>query len=69
MTGFVIFDYADRYPEGVAHLAKWLHSAELRSHEHIVNGDIRDFPNTLLGLFRGENTGKLILALDHTINQ
>jgi NADPH-dependent curcumin reductase CurA len=64
MTGFVIFDYADRYPEGVAQLAKWLSTGELRSHEQIEHGDIADFPETLLKLFRGENTGKLILALN-----
>jgi hypothetical protein len=65
MTGFVIFDYAKRYPEGVAQLAKWLDSCELHSHEQIEHGDVGDFPDTLLKLFRGENTGKLILALDH----
>lgn len=64
MTGFVIFDYADRYPEGVAQLAKWINAGELQSHEQIEHGDIGDFPDTLLKLFRGENTGKLILALD-----
>ncbi len=63
MTGFVIFDYAKRYPEGVAQLAKWLQSGELRSHEQIEHGHVADFPDTLLKLFRGENTGKLILAL------
>src|SRR5271170_6404041 len=35
MTGFVIFDYAERYPEGVAQLAKWLNSGELQSHDQI----------------------------------
>ena len=63
MTGFVIFDYADRYAEGVAQLAKWLHTGELRSREHVISGDVGDFPETLLTLFRGENTGKLVLAL------
>src|SRR6476646_2633379 len=63
MTGFVIFDYADRYAEGFAQLAKWLHSGELRSREHVVSGDVNDFPETLLELFRGENTGKLVLEL------
>jgi NADPH-dependent curcumin reductase CurA len=63
MTGFVIFDYAPRYPEGVAQLANWLHSGELQSHEQIEHGDVSAFPDTLLKLFRGENTGKLILAL------
>jgi NADPH-dependent curcumin reductase CurA len=64
MTGFVIFDYAERYPEGVAQLAKWLDSGELRSHEQIEHGGVGDFPDTLLKLFRGENTGKLILAVE-----
>ena len=64
MTGFVIFDYAERYSEGVAELANWLNSGELRSHEQVEHGDVGDFPETLLKLFRGENTGKLILALN-----
>jgi hypothetical protein len=64
MMGFVIFDYAERYPEGVAELANWLNSGELRSHEQIEHGGVGDFPDTLLKLFRGENTGKLILAVE-----
>jgi NADPH-dependent curcumin reductase len=63
MTGFVIFDYAKRFREAGAELAGWLQSGELRSREHVVRGDIRDFPEVLLALFRGENTGKLVLAL------
>jgi NADPH-dependent curcumin reductase len=65
MTGFVIFDYADRYPEGIAQLAKWLNSGELQSHDQIEHGDIGNFPATLLKLFSGGNTGKLILALNN----
>jgi NADPH-dependent curcumin reductase CurA len=64
MTGFVIFDYAGRYGEGVAQLAQWWRSGDLRSHEQVIRGDVGDFPETLLALFRGENTGKLVLALD-----
>ncbi|WP_205876957.1 NADP-dependent oxidoreductase [Mycobacterium camsae] len=64
MTGFVIFDYADRYREGVVQLADWLRSGELHSREQIINGDIGDLPDALLKLFRGDNIGKLILALD-----
>ena len=64
MTGFVIFDYADRYGEAVAQLANWLRSGELRSREQVIHGDVGDFPEVLLALFRGHNTGKLVLALD-----
>jgi NADPH-dependent curcumin reductase CurA len=35
----------------------------LRSREDVVQGEIREFPEVLLRLFRGENTGKLVLAL------
>jgi NADPH-dependent curcumin reductase len=64
MTGFVIFDYAARYGEGIAQLAEWLRSGELLSREDVVHGDIAKFPDVLLRLFRGDNTGKLVLALD-----
>ncbi|WP_204800824.1 NADP-dependent oxidoreductase [Mycobacterium riyadhense] len=64
MTGFVVFDYADRYAEAVAQLANWLRGGELRSREQVVHGDVGDFPDVLLALFRGDNTGKLVLALD-----
>lgn len=63
MTGFVVFDYTDRYGEAVGQLANWLASGELRAREQVVAGDVGDFPEVLLALFRGENTGKLVLAL------
>jgi NADPH-dependent curcumin reductase len=64
MTGFVIFDYGDRFGEGVAQLAQWLRDGELKSREDVVQGDIDQFPDVLLRLFHGENTGKLVLALE-----
>jgi NADPH-dependent curcumin reductase CurA len=63
MEGFVIFDFAKRYGEGVARLSEWLRSGELRSREHVVEADVEEFPEVLLGLFRGENRGKLVMAL------
>lgn len=64
MTGMVIFDYADRFPEATAELARWLGAGRITSREHIVRGEVGDFPGVLLKLFAGENTGKLILALE-----
>ncbi|MEY9968417.1 NADPH-dependent curcumin reductase CurA [Streptacidiphilus sp. MAP12-16] len=63
MTGMVVFDYADRYAEGIAQLAEWLAAGRLRSLEHVVSGGVAAFPETLLGLFRGENLGKLVLTV------
>ena len=64
MTGFLVFDYEDQYQEAMAELAGWLREGKLVSREHVVHGGVRDFPETLLMLFDGMNTGKLVLALD-----
>ena len=64
MTGMLVFDYEDRYPQAMAELAGWLRDGKLVSREHVVRGGVGDFPNTLLMLFDGVNTGKLVLALD-----
>jgi NADPH-dependent curcumin reductase len=63
MTGMLVFDYADRYPEAMAALADWYRAGRLVAHETIVRGSVEDFPETLVKLFEGANTGKLILAL------
>ncbi len=62
MTGFVVFNYAKRYPEGLAQLGAWVAEGRLQSREDIVAG-IETFPETLMMLFSGENTGKLMLKV------
>jgi NADPH-dependent curcumin reductase len=64
MKGMVVFDYADRYPEAAREIAGWMAAGKLKSREHIVEG-LETFPDTLLKLFKGENTGKLILKVAH----
>ncbi len=64
MTGMVVFDYADRYAEATAELAGWVREGRLVCREHVVRGSVTDFPHVLLMLFTGQNTGKLVLALD-----
>ncbi|MEO6857542.1 MAG: NADP-dependent oxidoreductase [Solirubrobacteraceae bacterium] len=63
MTGFLVFDYADRYAEGARDMGQWLSSGQLKSVEDIATGGIEQFPETLLRLFRGENLGKLLLEV------
>jgi hypothetical protein len=64
MAGFLVFDYADRFPAAVAELAGWMSEGRLRSIEDTVAGDIGSFPQMLGRLFAGQNTGKLVLELD-----
>jgi len=63
MEGMVVFDYAPRYPEGVARLAGWLRAGAIKSREHVVDG-FAQFPSALLMLFEGKNFGKLVLKVD-----
>jgi NADPH-dependent curcumin reductase len=63
MTGMLVFDYADRYPEALAELAGWYQAGRIVSRETVVRGSVEDFPATLLMLFEGANTGKLVLAI------
>jgi NADPH-dependent curcumin reductase CurA len=63
MTGFVVFDYADRYAEAGAQLAQWIAEGRIKSREHVVEGGVERFGETLNMLFTGANTGKLVLAI------
>jgi NADPH-dependent curcumin reductase CurA len=62
MTGFITPDYADKYQQARAEIARWLHDGQLISREQIIEGGVRAFPEALRTLFAGENFGKLILA-------
>ncbi len=63
MTGMVVFDYAERYAEGGREMAQWIAQGKLVAKEDVVQGGIDAFPDTLMRLFKGENFGKLVLAL------
>ena len=63
MEGFVVFDYAARFPQAIAELSGYLKDGRLKSREDVVDGPVSLFPQTLNKLFAGENLGKLVLRL------
>jgi NADPH-dependent curcumin reductase CurA len=63
MTGMVVFDYAARFPEALAEIAGWMREGRLISREDVLGGGVSAFPDALLKLFAGENTGKLVLRV------
>jgi len=63
MTGMVVFDFADRYEDAAREMGRWISEGKLIAKEDVVAGGIDAFPETLLKLFKGENFGKLVLAL------
>ena len=62
MKGMVVFDYASRYADAAREMAGWMQQGKLKTREDIVDG-LETFPETLLKLFKGENTGKLVLKV------
>ncbi len=61
MQGFVVFDYADRYGEARARMARWIASGDLKLAEHVVDGDVADFPRAFQQLYEGQNLGKMLV--------
>lgn len=62
IEGFVVFDFADRYPEARRWLAARRDSGQLKQRTHVIDGLDRA-ADGLGMLFRGENFGKLIVKV------
>ena len=62
MQGFLVFDFHDRYAEARAWLAARRRDGTLQQRLHILDG-LEQAPAGLGMLFRGENTGKLVVRL------
>jgi NADPH:quinone reductase len=60
MHGFLVFQYLERYPEGVTQMAAWIREGRLKYREDIVQG-IENTGKAFIGLFTGENTGKRLV--------
>lgn len=62
MQGFIVGNFKDQFPEGIKQLAQWVKTGQLKFSETIVHG-FENLPSALLGLFKGENTGKMIVEV------
>jgi hypothetical protein len=63
MEGIVVFDNAANYGKAATEMAGWIAQGKLKVKEHVVTG-LDNFPEALMMLFNGENTGKLVLKVD-----
>ena len=62
MQGFLVFNYHDRYDEARTWLAARRREGSLRQRLHVLEG-LSQAPVGLGMLFRGENTGKLVVRV------
>jgi hypothetical protein len=63
MQGFIVSNYASRFPEGVRQLSHWLDKNKLSYQETIIKG-FEKLPEAFIGLFEGKNTGKLLVEIE-----
>ncbi|KAL8871901.1 MAG: hypothetical protein Q9174_002370 [Haloplaca sp. 1 TL-2023] len=58
-----VFDYASQYTTARAELAKWLSEGKIKRKETIIKGGLRNAEKGLADLYRGVNTGKLLVQV------
>jgi NADPH-dependent curcumin reductase CurA len=62
LKGFIVFDYFPRLADFYAEMGPWVADGTVKSRETVVDG-LENTPDAFLGLFRGENTGKMLVRL------
>jgi hypothetical protein len=62
MQGVLVLDYASRYDEATAQLARWVREGRLKYREDVLDG-IEHAPGAIAGLYRGENLGKRLIRI------
>ena len=62
LRGLLVFDWRDRYAEGLARLSRWVKSGEIRYREDIVDG-LEKAPDAFAGLMEGRNFGKQLVRV------
>jgi len=62
MQGFIISDHRDIWPEAQQQLAGWVRDGKIKYRESVTQG-LENAPEAFIGLFKGENFGKVIVKL------
>lgn len=62
MEGFLVFEYADRYQEGLTQMARWLKEGKIKYREQFAEG-IENVPSAFIGMLGGANIGKQLVRI------
>jgi hypothetical protein len=62
VEGFLVFDYVNRYDEGLRVLGRWVKEGKLRYREDIIDG-FEHMPKALIRILNGENFGKQLVKV------
>lgn len=62
MRGLLVFDWRDRYDEGLKRLTRWVQDGSVKYREDIVDG-LENAPSAFAGLMEGKNFGKQLVRI------
>jgi NADPH:quinone reductase len=62
MEGFLVTDYANRFDEAAARLARWVAEGKIQWREHVTEG-LENTPRAFIGMLNGENRGKALVKV------
>jgi len=60
--GFLVSQFADRYPEGLRQMAQWLKEGKLKYKEDIEHG-LENTPRAFMSMLKGRNLGKQLVKV------
>jgi hypothetical protein len=62
LQGFIVSDHFDQLAQFYADMGKWIAEGKIKWKETIVEG-LENAPRAFIGLFKGENFGKMIVKV------
>jgi NADPH-dependent curcumin reductase CurA len=62
IQGFIVSDHLDRRPQFLTDMGQWMREGRIKWKETIVEG-IENAPRAFIGLFKGENFGKMLVKI------
>jgi NADPH-dependent curcumin reductase CurA len=62
LQGFIVSDWASEFPAGQKQLVELVQQGKLKVHETVLEG-LESLPKAFLGLFGGDNQGKMVIKV------
>jgi NADPH-dependent curcumin reductase CurA len=62
LQGFIVSDHTDRQPQFQADMAAWMQAGKIKWEETLIDG-LENAPKAFIGLFTGDNIGKMLVKL------
>ena len=60
--GFLVFQFAHRYEEGMRQMAEWIQQGKIKYHEEFAEG-LENTPRAFIEMLHGKNTGKQLVKI------